>query len=84
MHIDLNGQNKNYWQTYKPGEIPTIPKNPPDSLISKISGPILDVGVGDGLLAEELVTKGVSHSWKWWLRLGNGNRGGNMNYSVDV
>lgn len=50
--------NIQYWQNYKPGEIPTFPASPPDKLLNCIDGAILDVGTGDGVLAEELANKG--------------------------
>ena len=50
----LDQQNKIYWQEYKPGTIPTTPLSPPKILLDNIHGPILDVGTGDGILAEEL------------------------------
>ena len=50
--------NLQYWQKYKPGEIPTFPASPPEKLLNCIKGPILDVGTGDGVLAEELADKG--------------------------
>lgn len=50
--------NIQYWQNYKPGEIPTFPASPPDKLLSCVDGPILDVGTGDGVLAEKLASKG--------------------------
>lgn len=53
----LNESNKEYWQKYKPGQIPTVPKEPPSELLSNINT-ILDVGTGDGVLAEKLVQKG--------------------------
>jgi ubiquinone/menaquinone biosynthesis C-methylase UbiE len=55
---NLNQQNNNYWQNYKSGEIPTVPQNFPEELLKKVNGPILDVGVGDGILAEQLAFKG--------------------------
>ncbi len=55
---NLNYQNKNYWQSYKPGEIPSIPQSPPKELMNTIKGPILDIGTGDGVLAEELANNG--------------------------
>ncbi len=55
---NLTLKNKSYWQTYKPGEIPSVPQNPPQELLNSISSPILDVGTGDGVLAEELEKQG--------------------------
>lgn len=55
---NLSGQNKQYWQKYKPGEIPSVPQNPPESLLKTVTGPVLDVGAGDGALSEYLVGKG--------------------------
>jgi len=54
----LNKQNKEYWQKYKPGEIPSPSKEPPEELINEIRGKILDVGTGDGDLAEKLAERG--------------------------
>ena len=51
-------QNIQYWQNYKPGEIPTFPASPPEKLLNYIKGPILDIGTGDGILAEKLADKG--------------------------
>lgn len=50
--------NIQYWQNYKPGAIPTFPASPPDKLLNCINGPILVVGTGDGVLAEQLASKG--------------------------
>jgi 2-polyprenyl-3-methyl-5-hydroxy-6-metoxy-1,4-benzoquinol methylase len=58
MDNSLTGQNKNYWQNYKPGEVPSVPKNLPLELIDQVSGPVLDVGTGDGVLAEDLSRNG--------------------------
>ncbi len=58
MDNSLTGQNKNYWQNYKPGEVPSVPKNLPLELIDQVSGPVLDVGTGDGALAEDLSRNG--------------------------
>ena len=54
---DLNENNKKYWQKYKPGQIPTVPKEPPEELLINTKT-ILDVGTGDGVLAEKLAKKG--------------------------
>src|SRR3989344_856987 len=59
MTAKLNKQNKQYWQTYKPGTIPSVPQNPPDELLRSVEGPVLDVGTGDGMLAEDLARKGL-------------------------
>ena len=56
---DLTKQNKKYWQSYKPGEIPSIPQDVPQKLLASITGPVLDVGVGDGKMAEEISEKGL-------------------------
>lgn len=58
MAGSVGQQNLQYWQKYKPGEIPTFPASPPEKLLDCIKGPILDVGTGDGVLAEELADKG--------------------------
>jgi ubiquinone/menaquinone biosynthesis C-methylase UbiE len=52
----LNEDNKKYWQSYKPGDIPSIIYGPPEYLYS---GKILDVGTGDGFLAEQMAEKGA-------------------------
>lgn len=47
--------NKEYWQKYKPGSIPSVPNLPPKILFmngKKLN--ILDVGTGDGKVAEKL------------------------------
>ncbi len=54
----LNQENKSYWQTYRPGEIPSVPNLPPTTLLGNIHGPILDIGTGDGILAEQLAIQG--------------------------
>lgn len=59
MAGDISERNRDYWQNYKPGEIPSVPVAPPIELLNEIIGPILDVGTGDGCLAEELSTKGL-------------------------
>lgn len=56
---NLSEKNQNYWKKYKPGEIPSVPQLPPKSLLDEIKGPILDVGTGDGKLAEELAEQGL-------------------------
>ncbi|MFA6005348.1 MAG: class I SAM-dependent methyltransferase [Patescibacteria group bacterium] len=58
MSQSLNQQNKSFWQKYQPGKIPSSSNNPPDELLNSIHGPILDVGTGDGNLAEALARKG--------------------------
>ena len=58
MLNNIAQQNLKYWQDYKPGEIPTVPLTPPEELLNDINGSILDVGTGDGVLAEELALKG--------------------------
>ena len=58
MVNNLTQQNKTYWQSYKPGEIPSVPKKPSEILLKNVGGPILDVGTGDGVLAEKLALKG--------------------------
>lgn len=60
MIKDLNRQNAAYWQNYKPGEIPSMPVNVPNDLLINVSGPVLDVGTGDGVLAEKLSYKGLN------------------------
>ncbi len=56
----LNKKNKEYWQNYKPGEIPSPSNEPPLMLLKDIKGRVLDVGTGDGVLAEKLTEKGFS------------------------
>ncbi|MFA5828425.1 MAG: class I SAM-dependent methyltransferase [Candidatus Shapirobacteria bacterium] len=56
--IKLNQENKKYWQKYKTGEIPSVPNLPPTTLLDNIHGPILDIGTGDGALAEQLAVQG--------------------------
>ncbi len=58
MTNNLAQKNKSYWQKYKPGEIPSASRPPPDELLNSVRGPVLDVGTGDGILAEELARKG--------------------------
>ncbi len=58
MNRDLNQQNRTYWQRYQPGKIPSVPQKPPRDLLDQINDPILDVGTGDGVLAEDLARKG--------------------------
>lgn len=60
MSPSLDQQNIKYWQNYVPGKIPTIPQSIPLALLNSINGPILDVGTGDGLLAESLSRKGLT------------------------
>jgi ubiquinone/menaquinone biosynthesis C-methylase UbiE len=57
MVVSLNLNNKKYWQKYKPGEIPSVPKNPPQALLKGVRT-ILDIGTGDGILAEKLANEG--------------------------
>lgn len=54
----LTYQNKLYWQNYQPGAIPSVPELPPESVLANVHGPVLDVGTGDGVLAEHLATLG--------------------------
>ena len=54
----LNEKNKQYWQKYKPGEIPSPSNEPSLKLLKETKGNILDVGTGDGILAEKLAEKG--------------------------
>lgn len=56
MH-GLQAKNNSYWQNYAPGAIPTSPLRPPEDLLAKIKGPVLDLGCGDGAMAEELSQK---------------------------
>jgi len=56
----LNEKNREYWQRYKPGKIPSPSQEPPENLINNIRGSILDVGTGDGSLAEKLAKKNYS------------------------
>lgn len=56
----LNEKNKEYWQSYKPGEIPSPSNEPPFKLLKETKGNVLDVGTGDGILAEKLAEKGFS------------------------
>lgn len=60
MSSSLDQQNIKYWQNYVPGQVPSIPQSIPIKLLSDINGPILDVGTGDGLLAENLSRKGLT------------------------
>lgn len=53
----LNKQNKRYWQNYKSGEVPSPDQSPPEELLSNIHGNVLDIGTGDGRLAEELAKR---------------------------
>jgi ubiquinone/menaquinone biosynthesis C-methylase UbiE len=57
MVISLSQNNRRYWQKYKPGQIPSVPKDPPQALLKGVKT-ILDVGTGDGVLAEKLANKG--------------------------
>ena len=51
--------NKEYWQNYKPGEIPAVPNLPPIELYDTgRSLKVLDIGTGDGKAAEELSQTG--------------------------
>ena len=54
----LNKKNENYWQKYKPGTIPSAPFDIPKELLKTTDGNILDVGTGDGKLAEKLSKNG--------------------------
>ncbi len=54
----LNEKNKEYWQKYKPGEIPSPSHYPPKKLMDSIKGKVLDIGTGDGSLAEKLAKNG--------------------------
>jgi ubiquinone/menaquinone biosynthesis C-methylase UbiE len=54
----INEENKKYWQNYNPGEIPSPSEGLPDKLLSEIKGKVLDVGTGDGVLAETISKKG--------------------------
>ncbi len=56
--MDLSNQNKKHWQNYSPGKIPSPQNTPPEKILKNIKGKILDVGVGDGSLAEDLAKKG--------------------------
>jgi ubiquinone/menaquinone biosynthesis C-methylase UbiE len=56
----LNEKNKEYWQNYKPGEVPSPSNEPPPVLLKDIKGRVLDIGTGDGVLAEKLAEKGFS------------------------
>lgn len=60
MAGNISEKNRDYWQKYKPGEVPSFPALPPNELLKEVNGPILDVGTGDGKLAEELSTKDFS------------------------
>ncbi|MCF7845293.1 MAG: class I SAM-dependent methyltransferase [Candidatus Pacebacteria bacterium] len=53
----LNDQNAEYWQNYKPGEIPSPTQEPPEELLKSISGRALDIGTGDGKIAEKLAKR---------------------------
>ncbi len=55
----LNKQNKEYWQNYKPGEIPSPSQEPPKKLLLNLTGNVLDIGTGDGNLAEKIATRDV-------------------------
>lgn len=59
MDKNLSRKNTSYWQIYKPGEIPSVPVFPPEKLLSEISGLVLDVGTGDGVLAEEMASRNL-------------------------
>lgn len=58
MINNIDEANKNYWQNYKAGEIPSVHNNIPSEIFEGTTGPILDVGTGDGILAENLAQKG--------------------------
>lgn len=58
MENNLNSANKVYWQNYKAGEIPSVHNDIPNEILEDINGPILDVGTGDGTLAERLALDG--------------------------
>ncbi|MFA5894246.1 MAG: class I SAM-dependent methyltransferase [Candidatus Shapirobacteria bacterium] len=60
MSTNLDQQNNKYWQNYLPGQVPSIPQSVPLKLLDNLNGPILDVGTGDGLLAENLSRKGLT------------------------
>lgn len=60
MASSISEKNRNYWQKYKLGKVPSFPALPPIELLDEIVGPVLDVGTGDGGLAEELSAKGLS------------------------
>jgi ubiquinone/menaquinone biosynthesis C-methylase UbiE len=60
MSTNLDQQNIKYWQNYLPGQVPSIPQSVPLKLLDNLNGPILDVGTGDGLLAENLSRKGLT------------------------
>lgn len=60
MPTNLNLQNIKYWQQYTPGKVPSVPQSVPLELLKNLNGPILDVGTGDGLLAENLSHKGLT------------------------
>jgi ubiquinone/menaquinone biosynthesis C-methylase UbiE len=46
-----------FWQQYKPGQIPSVPKDPPQALLKGMTD-VLDAGTGDGVLAEKLADSG--------------------------
>lgn len=58
MENNLNKINKIYWQNYKPGEIPSTYNDISHEIFENVNGPILDVGTGDGILAESLASNG--------------------------
>ena len=60
MSSSLDLKNYKYWQSYTPGKIPSVPQSVPLELLRNLNGPILDVGTGDGLLAENLSHKGLT------------------------
>lgn len=56
----LNKQNKKFWQKYKPGEVPGPSNEPPLKLLKNKNYTILDIGTGDGLLAEKFSKDGFN------------------------
>lgn len=60
MVEDLNQINKSYWQNYQCGQIPSVYNDIPSEIFENIDGPILDVGTGDGILAESLAKNGFN------------------------
>ena len=52
-------KNKKHWGLYTKEEIPSVPVNPPEYLLNQVKGPVLDIGTGNGALAEELSKRGL-------------------------
>lgn len=59
---NLGSTNKKYWQHYQAGTTPGVPQEPADTVLSRISlqDPILDIGTGQGSLADSLAARGYT------------------------